>query len=992
VEYFQRLGMGFGPDVNAYTAFSETVYKLELPRADGEMIDDALKLLRDYADGILLEQKEIDKERGVILSEKLARDSNEMITHEAKNNFAWPDSRISERLVVGIDKTLKAMDAPLFQEFYKTWYTPDRLILVVVGDAPMKEIEVEIRKHFGDMKPAKESKPDPSPGKVGSRGIAIGTYSGMAESYITVLISSMKPIKDTRITRDVKAKYIMLHIANDIIEQRLDRLARSPDPPFIRANVLSGQIKEIAARMSSIELDCKHDDWGKALAVGEKAIRQALQYGFTDVEIKEATAKILMSHRDDIKDEPTIHSSDWASSIVDSLGTWEVFTSEAFELELAESVLRDVTSKQLVDQLRKAWDGQELQIFISGDVKIENPEKTILQQYKDSLKVAVVKPEKKVLAPFAYNRFGRKGRVAERREVKDLGITQIRFKNNVRLNMKTTDFEANQVKILLRVGGGKLSMPDDKPGLNLVAEGYMNDGGLMAHSTEELGRLFAGRHVYVPRFSVDEDAFTLSIDTTPEDLRAQLGIISAYLIAPGFRKEAQIQMDKVIDHMYSVNADIYSRGVDHILHGLDKRFAFPKEEDLRARSIDEAKEWLSRALREDYLEISIVGDISIKKTVDAVAATLGALPERFQTKPAYAEERKTGLPSASEHRVIEFEARVQKVLVSVYWATADIWDMERTHKLSMLAAVFDDRLRVKVREELGDTYSPESYHYSSKVYTDFGYLGANVYTSPDKAMPIFKVMISIAEDIVKNGISEDEFDRAIKPSISALEVELRGNAYWLEAMSASQERSEYLDWARSQLKSYRAMKVSDVDSVAREYLKKGRASSIMITPGEDPWKAQGHKASGHPIADFKTQAQWTSDIQRVAPGFIIKYADSVYVNKSFNNRLAVQTHPPERGSPCVLARMVDVPKGRKTELKVTVSHHPGGNWKLRVRVDRKIISEIAVSPETVNDGWLTHTVDLSQYAGKKIKLQLENYPTDWNHEWAYWNEVKVVMK
>jgi len=93
--------------------------------------------------------------------------------------------------------------------------------------------------------------------------------------------------------------------------------------------------------------------------------------------------------------------------------------------------------------------------------------------------------------------------------------------------------------------------------------------------------------------------------------------------------------------------------------------------------------------------------------------------------------------------------------------------------------------------------------------------------------------------------------------------------------------------------------------------------------------------------------------------------------------------------PSVLSRKVKIDEDMKTVLSATVSHHPHGDWELRVKVNGKIISKAEVSSKTVIDEWLTHEVDLSSYAGKEINVQLENYPTDWRNEWGYWHEVKV---
>jgi type 1 glutamine amidotransferase len=136
---------------------------------------------------------------------------------------------------------------------------------------------------------------------------------------------------------------------------------------------------------------------------------------------------------------------------------------------------------------------------------------------------------------------------------------------------------------------------------------------------------------------------------------------------------------------------------------------------------------------------------------------------------------------------------------------------------------------------------------------------------------------------------------------------------------------------------------------------------------------------------------WQKLIRKAAPKFSINGSGEGGVVRfdSFRNKTATRTHPIKRGVPAVLSQKIKVFGGKKTVLRATVSHHPHGDWELRVRVNGKIISKTEVSSKTVIDEWLTHEVDLSPYAGKEIQLQLENQPTDWRNEWGYWHEVKV---
>ena len=156
----------------------------------------------------------------------------------------------------------------------------------------------------------------------------------------------------------------------------------------------------------------------------------------------------------------------------------------------------------------------------------------------------------------------------------------------------------------------------------------------------------------------------------------------------------------------------------------------------------------------------------------------------------------------------------------------------------------------------------------------------------------------------------------------------------------------------------------------------------------------GKTASNSRNSPKSNMAKWQRLIQQAAPKFSINGSGvgGVVRFDSFRNKSATRTHPIKRGVPSVLSRKLRIEDDKKTVLRVTVSHHPHGDWELRVKVNGKIISSKEVSSKTVSDEWLTHEVDLSPYAGKEINLQLENQPTDWRNEWGYWHEIKVQAK
>ncbi|NJL59313.1 MAG: insulinase family protein [Desulfobacteraceae bacterium] len=170
VKFFQKIGMQFGPDANAHTGLDRTVYDVLLPKNEPEIIKEGLIVLRDYAHGVLLLPSEIDRERKVVLAEKRTRDSISYRTYVSEMKFEFPESRIPERLVIGDEKVLETADQKLLKDYYETWYRPENIILVVVGDTDKQLAEKLIKGQFSDITAKSPSRPYEGIGKIHHQG------------------------------------------------------------------------------------------------------------------------------------------------------------------------------------------------------------------------------------------------------------------------------------------------------------------------------------------------------------------------------------------------------------------------------------------------------------------------------------------------------------------------------------------------------------------------------------------------------------------------------------------------------------------------------------------------------------------------------------------------------------------------------------------------------------------------------------------------------
>jgi len=205
VEFFQRLGMAFGADTNAHTSFDETVYKLELPDGNVDLMKRGMLFLRDVADGMIIGPQELEKERGVIISEKKARDSVEFRSMIEGFKFSLPDSLVPRRLPIGTEDVILKAPRQRFVDFYRRWYRPELMTVIVAGDVQPDAWKAAIVSQFSDLKapalPVK--KPDTGPVRTG-HGLQVKLHTEKEAGQVTIGIDTNRPSRkrsDSKATR-----------------------------------------------------------------------------------------------------------------------------------------------------------------------------------------------------------------------------------------------------------------------------------------------------------------------------------------------------------------------------------------------------------------------------------------------------------------------------------------------------------------------------------------------------------------------------------------------------------------------------------------------------------------------------------------------------------------------------------------------------------------------------------------------------------------------
>ena len=247
----------------------------------------------------------------------------------------------------------------------------------------------------------------------------------------------------------------------------------------------------------------------------------------------------------------------------------------------------------------------------------------------------------------------------------------------------------------------------------------------------------------------------------PETLELQLQLATAYLTAPAFRPEARTQFLQNLEALYTVlehsAAGVMATQANAFLHSDDSRFRMPPREAMQQLSIDDLKAWMAAPLKSGYMEVTIVGDVDVDQTLSLVAKTIGTLPQRDASKPAFAKRREIKFPVTPKVKEFTFASDTPRAVSVVCWPTTGSRDVAQSHRLEILSSIIWDRLRVKVREELGATYTPSMASNTSETFPDYGVLQSELEVEPVRLADVNKLVANIGNDLATHGISDDEF-------------------------------------------------------------------------------------------------------------------------------------------------------------------------------------------------------------------------------------------
>lgn len=828
IKLLERKGLAFGADTNASTGFDETIYKLDLPNASDDLIDTGLMLMRETGGNLTIDPAAVDRERGIILSERRARDTYQLRSLIDQLDFQMKGMNVANRIPVGTEEVIRTAPASRLRDLYDRYYRPERATLVMVGDFDPAAIEAKIKARFADWKGRGPAGADPEIGNVDYKRAAAADDFVDPAIQDSVTIASFKPWTDEPDTKAKRARKLAEDVGDAIVGRRLAKIALGEDSP-----ILTGYFSDAEGwkKFDQITVGAvaKEGAWKEALALAEQEQRRAVEHGFTQAEVTEQLANRRTAFKNAVAGVTTRRSDGLADALILAADGDFVLVRPETSQALFEATAPSLTAAAVTAAFQKRMEGLSAPLArVTAKKPIEGGTDTILASLRASAEVAVTAPAEAANAAFAYDSFGTPGKIVSDERIDDLGIRRIRFANNVMLNIKTTDFQKDKVMMSLRVDGGNLLATRDDP-TKVALAGSMVLGGLEAHSVDELRSVLAGKTVS-PSFGSGTDAFGGSALTSPEDFALQAKLLAAFLTHPGYRPDGLALIRRVLPQQYAANdatpAAVLGRDVGGILANDDPRSQTPPLEKLMALDWAQLKPVVADSFAHGAIEIGVVGDINEQAAIDAIAATFGALPERRAAFDPRTEARIRQFATDRSERTLIHKGPAEQAELRVYWPARDDSDLAEAMQLTLLSRAMQLMLTEELREKLGESYSPGAAASLSDEFPGYGHLFAASNVDYKDLATTRAAIFAIAKELRDKPVDPDLLDRARKPLVEAMVKSRRENSYWLNYVAEAASHADRLDRSRKGIAEVEAATPAELQALAKRYLVDDKALVI----------------------------------------------------------------------------------------------------------------------------------------------------------------------
>lgn len=788
VAWCESVGIKFGANLNAYTSVDQTVYNISAAPVTREgVIDSCLLILNDWSHELLLTDKEIDKERGVIEEEWRTRRSGMAMQRlsEQAMPVIYAGTKYSDCMPIGNIDIVRTFPYNDLRDYYSKWYRPDLQAIIVVGDINEDKIEEKIKKLFAKI-PLPQNPAHRIYYPIGNNEkMILYTATDKEQPTVNFTLYMKRDVtpKQERNTIQNYADDYKTNILRMAINDRLEELSRTKNAPFISASVRSGNFF-LASTKDAFELSGVLKE-GKALEaiqllVGE--VERARANGITIDELKRGKAEMLSYAENDYNDRSNRRNGEFVEQCVQNFLEETPIIEPEKELEMVRKLDKTVTIDD-VNALAKTIITNQNQV-----VTMFGPDKnTFKMPTNSSIENAILKAQKQHYTPYKtqntlterlITKLPKPGSIISERTYK-YGYTEFTLSNGLKVYVRPTNFEPDEVNLKLFSLGGKNIYPDSEmPNLTYLMAGA-TIGGVAQYNDLTLEKMLAGKTATVTPF-IDNDTRGMAGTSNVKDTKTLLELVYLYFTQP--RKDPQAFKNLMEQQQeFLTNAHVnpmlaYNDTLHKVAYATNRMASMDKEQLKRVnynRIMLIYKELFANAAN---FKLILTGNININKLRPLLCQYIATLPSNNtkETIGTYEPKLVDGKKTYIFHKKQTTPTAITTIVIK--------GKMEYNNRNELLMDAIGQLLRIvyteKVREDKGGTYSVQASGNLQHHPDDEALLRIAFQTDPQKYNDLIPIVYKELEKMATEGPSQQDLDKVKAYELKVYNQVLRMNNYW----------------------------------------------------------------------------------------------------------------------------------------------------------------------------------------------------------------------
>ena len=851
VSYLQDIGVGFGNDLNAYTSFDETVYILPIPTSKPENLEKGFQVLEDWAHNVTYNNDDIDGERPIILEEsRLGKGAGDRMFRKLYPKL-FKGSLYANRLPIGVDSIIKNFSYPAIKKFYKDWYRPNLMAVIVVGDITVDKAEALIKKHFtGLTNPdnARERKFANVPPYSNSDALVVTDKE--ATSYQVSVQYPAFTRQDLLTDADYKNMEIR-SLFSAIFNQRLQELTQKENPPYLYAY---GRFGSYARGYDAFSLSAGSgtNNPQTALTALMTETERAKRFGFTQPELDRAKKSILNRLEKMYNDRDKTESSSLVDELVQYFLEKDAMPGIEVEYDLAKKIIPTITLENINAVLDVIKGDKNKLVSVMGPEgtdKVVLPDSLKLMQTLAAVEKLDIKPyEEKAIASNLLSKEPKAGKVVSKTTNAKSGTTELKLSNGVLVSLKKTDFKNDEIVMSAGRYGGKNEYGiKDKYNAEYATQiaatmGYGN------FSPTDLRKSLAGKTASAnDQFSGTRDGFSGS--SSVKDVETMMQLLYLHVTAP--RKDTSlfnsfIQKNKSQLAMLSANPQ--AAFIDTFYKTLFNNnplapVAVPHAEYFDKVNLDRSME-IYKAHFGDMsgMQFAFAGNIDEAKLIPLIEKYIASLPASGK-KFNYTDNKVRSVKGRKELNA--YKGKEEKSLVLAVFSGEVPYSEDEALKASALTEILNIRIIEELREKVQGIYGGGIYGGLEKTpYPSYSFV-AQLPCGPEKADTLTKALQNEIMKVRTKGIEESYLNKVKKQWLEAHKETIKSNSAWASKIINNKIEGGDLDRFINYEKYVSKLTTADIKKAANTYLAGSNLLVATLMPDKYDPKGEAITSTGN---------------------------------------------------------------------------------------------------------------------------------------------------